>query len=53
MHTVPPVSGAGRAQDLSVHMCFICLLHLANEKGLCIEGAADLTTLNISAVPSQ
>jgi condensin complex subunit 2 len=46
MEAVPAVSPAGAARDLSVHMCFICLLHLANEKGLAIRGGEDLTTLS-------
>jgi len=39
---------AGRLTDLSVHMCFICLLHLANEQGLQVVGAPDLSTLDIA-----
>lgn len=53
IQSVPRESAAGRVQDLSVHMCFICLLHLANENGLVIKGAPDLTTLNISQVPGD
>ncbi|KAI9167004.1 Condensin complex subunit 2 [Paramyrothecium foliicola] len=33
--------------DISTSFCFICLLHLANEKGLVIEKTPDLTELNI------
>lgn len=33
--------------DISTSFCFICLLHLANEKGLVIEKSADLTELDI------
>lgn len=27
-------NAAGRVEDLSVHLCFICVLHLCNEHGL-------------------
>ncbi|KAI8671198.1 Condensin complex subunit 2 [Fusarium keratoplasticum] len=33
--------------DISTSYCFICLLHLANEKGLVIEKTADLSELEI------
>jgi len=33
--------------DISTSYCFICLLHLANEKGLVIEKTPDLTELDI------
>ncbi|KAF7564062.1 hypothetical protein G7046_g8 [Stylonectria norvegica] len=33
--------------DISTSFCFICLLHLANEKGLVIEKSPDLTELDI------
>ncbi|SPO00807.1 related to condensin complex component cnd2 [Cephalotrichum gorgonifer] len=33
--------------DISTSFCFICLLHLANEKGLVIEEQPDLTELTI------
>jgi Condensin complex subunit 2 len=41
-------SGAGQLADLSVHLCFICLLHLANEHGLVVTDSADLRQLTIS-----
>lgn len=31
--------------DLSVHLCFICLLHLANEHGLTVTGVEDMNRL--------
>lgn len=34
-------------KDISTSFCFICLLHLANEKGLEIEKTEGLTELNI------
>jgi condensin complex subunit 2 len=48
--SVPEQSAAGSLEDVSVHMCFICLLHLANEKGLVIKAKEDLKTLTISNV---
>ncbi|GAB7349578.1 hypothetical protein MBLNU459_g0271t1 [Dothideomycetes sp. NU459] len=33
--------------DISTSFCFICLLHLANEKGLVIENQPDFTELTI------
>lgn len=33
--------------DISTSFCFICLLHLANEKGLTIENTPELMELNI------
>lgn len=33
--------------DISTSFCFICLLHLANEKGLTIEKTNDLSELEI------
>ena len=45
---VPSFGAAGRAEDLSVHLCFICLLHLANEHGLAISGTESLDQLVVS-----
>jgi condensin complex subunit 2 len=33
--------------DISTSYCFICLLHLANEKGLVIENTEGLSELDI------
>lgn len=33
--------------DISTSFCFICLLHLANEKGLVISNTEELTDLDI------
>ena len=33
--------------DISTSYCFICLLHLANEKGLSIEKTPELMELEI------
>ena len=38
-------------RDLSVHVCFICLLHLANENSLCISGFPTLDRLSASNPP--
>ena len=45
---VPSVSAAGRTEDLSVHLCFICLLHLANEHSLAVKGTEALDQLEIT-----
>jgi condensin complex subunit 2 len=49
---VPEHNPAGRLEDLSVHLCFICVLHLANEHGLVIKGVPELDRLEISNVPA-
>ena len=38
---------ASTINDVSPHLCFICLLHLANEHGLCIHGKPEMDDLNI------
>ncbi|KAI1083251.1 barren [Whalleya microplaca] len=38
--------------DISTSFCFICLLHLANEKGLSIENTPELLELDIRRDPS-
>ncbi|KFK31150.1 hypothetical protein AALP_AA6G075000 [Arabis alpina] len=38
---------AGSNQDISPHLCFICLLHLANEHSLRLVGSQDLEDLTI------
>jgi condensin complex subunit 2 len=45
--SVTPACGAGEVADLSVHMCFICVLHLANEHGLEISGVPSLDEMRI------
>ncbi len=49
---MPEHNPAGRLEDLSVHLCFICVLHLANEHGLVIKGVPELDRLEISNVPA-
>lgn len=50
--TVPEANAAGRLEDLSVHLCFICVLHLANEHGLVIRGVSELDALRVSNIPA-
>ena len=38
--------------DISTSFCFICLLHLANEKGLVIENTPELMELDIRRDPN-
>ncbi|KAL9384750.1 hypothetical protein Peur_021760 [Populus x canadensis] len=38
---------AATIKEISPHLCFICLLHLANEHGLSIRGCASLNDLSI------
>ncbi|KAK7375203.1 hypothetical protein VNO78_35896 [Psophocarpus tetragonolobus] len=38
---------AASISDISPHLCFICLLHLANEKGLSIQSCPNLDDLGI------
>eukprot|EP00873_Tetraselmis_striata_P043363 jgi/Tetstr1/463627/TSEL_008489.t1 len=45
--TLPESSAAGAIEDLSVHLCFICALHLANEHGLSITSGQNLDTMTI------
>lgn len=33
--------------DISVHLCFICLLHLANETGLALGNQGQLDKLDV------
>ena len=48
---VPVENEAGRLEDLSVHLCFICVLHLANEHGLVVKGVPELNKMLISNIP--
>jgi len=42
---------AGHVEDISVHMAFICALHLANEHGLVIKSVPEMNDLIVSNVP--
>ena len=45
-------NGAVAFGDLSIHLCFICVLHLANENGLAISGVPTLDCMLVSNVPA-
>ena len=45
-------SGVDNLADLSVHLCFICTLHLANEHGLSVTGVPTLDAMTIGNVPT-
>jgi condensin complex subunit 2 len=49
----PEDNPAGRLEDISVHMAFICALHLANEHGLVIKSVPEMNDLVISNVPTH
>ncbi|KAK9819705.1 hypothetical protein WJX72_001485 [[Myrmecia] bisecta] len=49
---IPADTRAGRPEDISVHLCIICLLHLANEHGLAITGTPSLDALTITSLPN-
>ncbi|KAK3261735.1 hypothetical protein CYMTET_29363 [Cymbomonas tetramitiformis] len=51
LSSVPAKNNAGDLNDLSVHLCFICMLHLANENGLAITGAPSLEDMQVFNVP--
>lgn len=44
---------AASLNDISPHLCFICLLHLANEHGLQILGCPGMDDLSIHLKPSN
>jgi condensin complex subunit 2 len=52
IHNLQSVYPTQAMADISTSYCFICLLHLANEKGLVIEDMEGLTELNIKVDPS-
>lgn len=49
--SLPQDCAAGAAEDISVHLCFICLLHLCNEHNLALSGREDMSGLQILHVP--
>jgi condensin complex subunit 2 len=51
LETFPEDNLAGATEDISVHMAFICMLHLANEHGLTITDRPSLSDLDISNLP--
>ncbi|KAH0566115.1 hypothetical protein GP486_000476 [Trichoglossum hirsutum] len=52
MNSLQSVYSTQAMEDISTSYCFICLLHLANEKGLVLEDVDGLTELNIKVDPS-
>ncbi|KAH0536263.1 hypothetical protein FGG08_006842 [Glutinoglossum americanum] len=52
INSLQSVYPAQAMADISTSYCFICLLHLANEKGLVLEDIEGLTELNIKIDPS-
>jgi condensin complex subunit 2 len=48
MHSLDTVYAPSVRKDVSVPFCFICLLHLANERDLSIISKGNLTELTIS-----
>ena len=53
LETFPEDNLAGATEDISVHMAFICMLHLANEHGLKITDRPSLNDLDISNLPAR
>ncbi|XP_020519572.1 condensin complex subunit 2 isoform X2 [Amborella trichopoda] len=51
LRTLPQDCPAAAPEDISPHLCFICLLHLANEHGLTIKDCATLDELYIEMPP--
>jgi condensin complex subunit 2 len=47
MKTLPSVYPKQQMDDISTSYCFICLLHLANEKGLVIDNQENFEDLTI------
>ncbi|KAB1215160.1 Condensin complex subunit 2 [Morella rubra] len=47
LSTFPVDCQAAAPEDISPHLCFICLLHLANEHGLSIHDCSTLDDLSI------
>ncbi|KAK6946984.1 Condensin complex subunit 2/barren [Dillenia turbinata] len=51
--TFPDDCQAAAVEDISPHLCFICLLHLANEHNLTIHDCPTLDDLSISFLSSS
>lgn len=45
---IPPDCPAAPIEDISVHLCFISLLHLANENSLALTAPETMDEVNIS-----
>eukprot|EP00004_Rigifila_ramosa_P007756 TRINITY_DN1894_c0_g1_i3.p1 TRINITY_DN1894_c0_g1~~TRINITY_DN1894_c0_g1_i3.p1 ORF type:complete len:131 (-),score=21.72 TRINITY_DN1894_c0_g1_i3:28-420(-) len=53
LHELPRSLPLAEAENLSVPMSFICLLHLANEHGLAITGTQSMDELSIVTAAPQ
>lgn len=53
LSSLPPDCPAAAPEDISVHLCFICLLHLANEHCLSIRDCPSLDELCIQIPASS
>eukprot|EP00897_Mesotaenium_endlicherianum_P010334 jgi/Mesen1/9329/ME000061S08777 len=49
----PATCQAAPLEDISVHLCFICVLHLANEHDLAIKGCSSMDELRIHNLDSS
>eukprot|EP00850_Spirogloea_muscicola_P018375 SM000168S02574 [mRNA] locus=s168:81286:85109:+ [translate_table: standard] len=47
LQQLPEDCSAAPLEDISVHLCFICMLHLANENNLHISSSSDMSDLCI------
>lgn len=50
LNSFPAICAAAEPENISVHLCFICLLHLANEHNLKIQDCSSLDELSISNI---
>jgi condensin complex subunit 2 len=50
LDVLPEACPAAAQEDISVHICFLCLLHLANEHNLCIKDCSTIDDLRIFQV---
>ncbi|CAK9249883.1 unnamed protein product [Sphagnum jensenii] len=50
LDVLPEDCPAAAQEDISVHICFLCLLHLANEHNLCIKDCSTIDDLRIFQV---
>ncbi|CAI6009634.1 unnamed protein product [Closterium sp. NIES-65] len=47
LHNFPANCRAAALSDISVHLCFICVLHLANEHDLRLHASEDMNELDV------
>ncbi|CAI7813104.1 unnamed protein product [Closterium sp. NIES-53] len=47
LHNFPANCRAAALSDISVHLCFICVLHLANEHDLRLHASEDMNQLDV------